>query len=236
MNESSTDTKSIQERWLRPVNRFGTVSILLCIIATFLPSLYLNWRYDAFIGWNAVGAAFTMIIAVFGVNWFIEPVTYYPMLGNAGTYMSWLAGSCAQQRVPAAVVAKDAMEVKEGTQEAEVVSVVAIAGSIVTNIVVLTLTCFIGTWIISILPAVVLNGIATYLLPAMFGAMLAMFGSSQPILTIPTFVIMIALNALSNAKIISIKAYILIIISIVGCICYARVLYKLGIIGKKKTA
>ena len=229
--DGASQVPSIQDRWLKPANRMGAFTIIMCIIATFLPSIYLNIRYDAFIGWPGVGGAMVLILAVFGVNWFVEPLSYYPMLGNAGSYMSWLAGSVAQQRVPASVVARDAMGVKNGTQESEVVSVIAIAGSIITNLVVLAFTCFVGTAIINALPAVVLNCIAYYILPAMFGALLAMFGSKYPLLTIPAFIAMIILNILVAKKIIAIPAVFIVLIAIAGTIIYARVLYKMKKIG-----
>lgn len=224
--EAATDEAAVKKRWLKPVNRMGTITIIICIIATFLPALYLNIKYDAFIGWPAVGQAMLLILPIFGINWIVEPIAFFPVLGNAGSYMGWLAGSVAQQRAPAAIVARDAMEVKEGTQEAEVVSVVAIAGSIVSNILVLTITCFVGTLIISILPESILLGIAAYALPAMFGAMLAMFGAKEPLLTIPMFVLMIILNYLVKFGILNIPVGILVIASIIIAILYARVLYK----------
>jgi len=218
---------SIQDRWIRPANRMGTITIILCIIATFLPSLYLNIRYDAFIGWGGVGGAMVLILAIFGVNWFVEPISYYPMLGNAGTYMGWLAGSVAQQRLPASVVAREAMGVTPGSQESEVVSVTAIAGSILVNLLVLTLTCFVGTAIIKALPQIVLNCIAYYILPAMFGALLAMFGSKYPLLTIPAFIFMILFNVLAAKGFISIPTTFMVLVAIIGTIIYARILYKM---------
>lgn len=228
------DPQAVKERWLKPVNRMGTITILLCIAASFLPSIYLNVKYDAFIGWGAVGQALTLVIAVFGVNWFVEPISFYPVLGNAGSYMGWLAGSVAQQRAPAAIVARDAMEVEPGTQEAEVVSVVAVAGSIVSNIIVLTITCFVGTAIISVLPEFILSGIASYVLPAMFGAMLAMFGAQEPLLTVPTFGLMIILNYLIKFGILAIPTAVMVLIAIVVTVLYARVLYKKGKINQAK--
>jgi len=226
--DSSTDQiPSIQDRWIKPANRMGTITIIMCIIATFLPAIYLNIRYDAFIGWAGVGGAMVLILAIFGVNWFVEPISYYPMLGNAGTYMGWLAGSVAQQRVPASVVARDALGVTPGSQEAEVVSVTAIAGSILINLIVLTATCFVGTAIIKALPPIILNCIAYYILPAMFGALLAMFGSKYPLLTIPAFIFMIFLNILVAKGFIPIPATFLVLIAIIGTIIYARVLYKM---------
>ncbi|MDL2258935.1 hypothetical protein LJC42_07285 [Eubacteriales bacterium OttesenSCG-928-K08] len=236
-NTLLSDPQNIKERWLRPVNRMGTITILLCILVTFLPSIYLNIRYDAFIGWDSVFPALLLVVVVFGVNWFVEPISFYPVLGNAGSYMGWLAGSVAQQRAPAAIVAREAMEVEQGSQEAEVVSVVAVAGSIVSNLIVLTVTCFVGTAIINVLPEAILSGIAAYVLPAMFGAMLAMFGAKEPLLTIPVFAVMIGLHYLSKfitLPIPTLMSTLLVLVSLAFSILYARALYKKGRINQVK--
>lgn len=221
----------INERWNKPVNRIGISTIILCIIATFIPSIYLNIVYDAWLGWGAVGSAFSICIIYFGINWFVEPLSFYPVLGNAGTYLSWLAGSVAQQRVPASIMAKDTLKVTDGTQEAEIVSIAAIVGSIIVNVVVLTITAIVGSYIISILPQVVLQSITRYILPGLFGAMLAMFGCNAPLLTIPLFSVMVIINAFSGAGFIKLPSWSIPLIAIVGAISYSRFLYKKGKIG-----
>ena len=225
---------SVKDRWDKPVNRIGVFTIILCIIATFIPSLYLNIRYGAWAGWDALKSAFAICVIYFGINWFIEPVSYYPALGNAGSYLSWLAGSCAQQRIPAAITAKTALGVEDGSQEAEIVSVTAICGSIVINVIVLTLTAILGSLVLKILPAAVTSALTTYLLPGMFGALLAMFGCSAPLLTIPVFIVMVAINVCVSNGLIGLPSWSVPLIAIVGTICYARLLYKKGKLGPKK--
>lgn len=98
--EKTKTAQTVKERWEKPVNRIGTLTIVLCILATFVPGLYLIIRYDAWLGWAAFRGALLLGVVYFGVNWIVEPLAYYPALGNAGTYLSWLAGSVAQQRIP----------------------------------------------------------------------------------------------------------------------------------------
>ncbi len=226
--EKTKTAQTVKERWEKPVNRIGTLTIVLCILATFVPGLYLIIRYDAWLGWAAFRGALLLGVVYFGVNWIVEPLAYYPALGNAGTYLSWLAGSVAQQRIPASVTAKTSLGLEDGTQEAEVVSVAAICGSIVTNLVVLTLTAIFGTLILNAMPEAVSNALSNYILPGMFGAMLAMFGCSAPILTIPVFAVLIVVNVLADKGFLGPVAVAIPILAIVGTILYARVLYKLG--------
>lgn len=217
--------KSVRERWEKPAMRVGTITILLCIVATLFPSIYLNIRYDAWIGWPTFWNTLSVMFIYFGINWFIEPLSFYPVLGTAGSYLAWLAGSCAQQRVPAALTAKSIAKVEDGTQEAEVVGVAAIAGSIVINLIVLTATCFIGTWLLSILPEVITEAMSSYIVPALMGAMLAMMGASAPMLTIPVCITMIVLNVLVTNGILTIPSWTLPLIAIVGTCCLARISY-----------
>lgn len=42
------------------------------------------------------------IISSFGVLWFVEPISYYPVVGQIGTYMAFLSGNISNMRVPCA--------------------------------------------------------------------------------------------------------------------------------------
>lgn len=166
---------NIQERWYRPVNRLGRFTLVVAMFLSFLPFLYLVIRYDAMPPLNAIGLGIFNVGSAFIAGWIVEPISYFPSLGTAGTYMGILAGSIGQMRVPSALVAKSVAGVEENTQEAEIVATCGIAGSVLMNCTFTTLTAIAGSVIIAMLPGVVLNALSAYVLPALFGAVLAMF-------------------------------------------------------------
>lgn len=224
--------KTVKQRWEKPTIRLGIWTNIVGILLMLLPGLYVTIRYDAWAGWAAFQRSFAMGLVYFGVNWFIEPLSYYPSVGTVGTYMSWLGGSMTSSKIPASAAAKDLLGVEDGTQEAEVVSVYAIYGATISNAVILTLIAIFGVIILRILPEGVRSALSTFVMPSLFGAMLAMFGCSLPVLTIPMLIIMVVIYVLIGAGILTIGTTWLPLFSVVLSIAMARVMYKKGILFK----
>ena len=144
--------KKQRSAWDKAVIRIGQVAIALIIIAGFVPSIFLYFAYGVEISIQQMITASLSIFVVYGVFYPVEPLAYYPSLGLAGTYLGFPAGNVGNMRVPAAVMAKQINEVEDGTQEAEICSIVGIAGSVVVNLVILTAGVFLGNAVMSNLP------------------------------------------------------------------------------------
>lgn len=224
--------KSVKQRWEKPAIRLGVWTNIVGILLMLLPGLYVTIRYDAWAGWEAFKRAMAMALVYFGVNWFIEPISYYPPVGTVGTYMCWLGGSMTTAKIPAAAAAKDLLDVEDGTQEAEVVNVYAIYGATISNAAILTLIAIFGVVLLSILPEGVRTALSTFVMPALFGSMLAMFGCTLPLLTIPMLLIMVVIYLLIGAGILGIGTTWLPLFSVVLSIVMARVMYKKGVLFK----
>jgi hypothetical protein len=219
---------SVEERWFKPVNRLGRITETMAMVASFFPFLYLYLVYRQFPPMTTFFAALGGVSAAFVAGWIMEPISYFPALGTAGTYMGILAGSIGQMRVPSAIVAKSVAGVAENTQEAEIVGTCGVAGSIFLNTAVTTLTALGGSVIIAALPKVVLDTLAAYVLPAMFGAVLAMFtGPGRLQMTLPTLLISVGLNLAVKYQVIPIPAWSLMILTVVIGVLVGRVCYKL---------
>ena len=223
---------NVQTRWFKPVNRIGRITYVMAIILSFAPFAYLYFTYGEMANMSQFLAGFASVAAAYGAAWIIEPISYFPALGTAGTYMGILAGSIAQMRVPGSVIAKEVAGVEDGTQEAEIVGTCGVAGTVVTNLVILTLTAIFGTVLIEVLPEVILAAMSTYILPAIFGAVYAMFGGKgKMLLSIPLLAVVTLLNlAVSTWKVLPIPSWSLIIISVLLGVVVMRVFYKKGII------
>lgn len=224
--EQSSDPKT---RWFKPVNRLGRTTEIIAIIASFFPFIYLCVVYGQIPDGASFGSAIGMLVSAYVVSWIVEPISYFPALGTAGTYMGILAGSMAQMRVPAALVAKRVAGVEDNTQEAEIIGTCGIAGSVYMNIIILTLTLVFGNIIIAALPQAVLDAMSKYVLPAIFGAILAMFTTKGKLqITVPVFALSILFYYLATVGFIPIPIPFLLIISVVLGVIVARIEYKLG--------
>lgn len=170
---------SYDEVFTKPIIKTGRWTLLLAIPLSFLPAIYLWLRYGAIPPVGAILTGWFLIASIFGSYYFIEPISYFPVLGVSGTYMSFLAGNIGNMRLPVAAVAQEALKTEPGTHKHELVAVLAIAGSIITNLVVVAITATAGATIMSILPPAVIAAF-DYVLPSIFGPMFAMFAIKHP--------------------------------------------------------
>lgn len=163
-----------ERSYLPKAHRVGISTLLLGVALCFLPPLYLSFVLGYFPGWDVVLAGFVMIASSSGAYWFVEPISYFPTLGVSGTYMAFLSGNIANQRLPAAAAAQNAIGAEPGTKKAEMAGVLGIVSSILVNIVTLTIIVLAGVALMSVLPPAV-QASFKYVLPGVFGAMFAQF-------------------------------------------------------------
>jgi len=204
--------------------------MIVAIILCFMPFVYLSVAHGIQLPLNAVIQGTILVWAAFAVAYIVEPVSYFPALGAAGTYMSFFAGSIGQMRVPASRVAKDVAGVEDGTHEADLVAICGIAGSIYLSTAMITLTAIAGTVILSILPKAVLGAITAYVLPAIFGAVVAMFSKGRFKVGIPILLFALLLNVFFKFGFVPqlVKNLGMLICVVVG-VYIARIMYKKGI-------
>ena len=219
---------AVLPQWDRSVHRLGITTLIIAMALSFGPFLYLYIKYGVRPSFGVLMTAWANVAVAYGAMYIIEPLSYFPSLGTSGSYMGWLAGSVSQMRVTSSVVAKEITGVEDGTQEAEVVSTAAIAGSIVINIVVLTVGAIAGYQILALLPPVVQDALNEFIVPSIFGAVLAMVGASRLLLTIPVFLVLLVVNYGTSAGWLPIPSWAVLVVAVFGTILYARVLYKKG--------
>ena len=130
---------------------------------------------------------------MFAIYSVVEPICYFPILGLPGTYMSFLSGNIGNMRVPCAVIAQESLGVEPGTKKAELIATLGIAGSIFTNIIIITIAAIGGQALLSLFPPVVITAFK-YVSSAIFGAMFAMFASKN--LKYGTFALVIVMAML----------------------------------------
>ena len=174
------DSKEYMPIWRKKSILIGSPTNILAAITAFIPVLYLCIRYNCWPNPKFVLEAWGMLLISFGAFYVVEPVSYYAALGMSGTYLSFLSGNIGNMRVPCAALAQDVTKSEPGTIQAEVVSTMAICGSIITNLIATTAAAFVGAAVVTVLPAVVSEGLKSYASAAIFGATLGNFGIKNP--------------------------------------------------------
>ncbi len=168
------DKKQIYAKYLKGITFWGRTTLLLALVFSFAPAAYLALFHGIMPPVSAILEALGLIAAIMVTSWIVEPIAYFPILGTSGTYMSWLAGNISNVRVPVSALAQDVAGVQEGTPEGDVISTLGIGVSVIVNLIMLVIAVIGGTALVNALPES-LRTAFDYILPAVFGAILASF-------------------------------------------------------------
>ncbi|MBQ6374423.1 MAG: hypothetical protein IJJ45_08060 [Clostridia bacterium] len=214
------DNKNYMSVWKKSCVRIGSPTNILAAVTAFIPVLYLCIKYECWPDTQLVLGAWALTAIAFGAFYVVEPVSYYASLGMSGTYLGFLSGNIGNMRVPCASLALDVTESEAGTIQAEVVSTMAICGSIITNLVATTAAAFIGSTIVAILPEAINVGLKSYASAAIFGATFGNFALKKPKVAVFGALIPIACKLIGG-----IPAWLIIILSVFGTVIIARLFY-----------
>ena len=177
--------------------------------------------------WVALGAGLLATAPLYWVVGVIETITFVPMLGAGGSYLSFVTGNISNLKLPCALNALEQNQVSANSEEGEVISTIAIAvSSIVTTlIVVLGVICIVP--LSPILQSPVLKPAFDQILPALFGGLGVAFVSKNWKIAVAPILLMLVLfifvPALNEGTV-----GIMVPVSALFTIAVARIMYKKG--------
>ena len=170
------------QAYTKNLHRIGTTCMMILLVLTFLPCLYIFFVLGAFPGWAPLAGTFAALCGQEVMTWIMEPVMYFPMIGVAGSYICFTAGNITNMRIPCALAAQAAVGATTGTAKGDAASVFGMVGSVIVNFVALGIVILFGNWLLSILPEGV-KAAFNYAMPAVFGSLIAvifnMFGGKK---------------------------------------------------------
>ena len=219
----------IRDEYAPRVHRVGLRASLLQAVIIFLPALFLLVAYGIWPGWGTIGKAFTGVAAISAPYWFIEPVSYFLVLGVGGTYISFLAGNISNMRLPVSAVSQEVAGVQEGSPDGEIIGAIGIVTSQWVLTVVTLTAAVVVTLVIGYLPKSV-TAAFDFLLPSLWGAIFGQFALRSPHYALLTLAIGIPLVLWSG-----LPSWTLIPLMVFGMAVIAIVLFKRGIWVPKKT-
>lgn len=216
--------KSIyNEEYLPFMIRYGRLTLSLGIIAALVPGIILSFGFGIMPPISALLASTMAIVSMSAPNYIIEPVSYSPILGIPGTYMSFLSGNISNMRLPCSIAAQKAAEVESGTEEGSIISTIGIAVSILVNISILTIGVILGGSVLSKIPAEVVEKL-NLILPALFGSVFGQVFLQDKKLGLVAIVISVLTIILSKQGII--PQSLVVLICVFGTMLIARAMYK----------
>ena len=206
--------------------RIWNISMMLLLIAFPLTVAAI---FGAAPDWGALAVGLLATAPMYWAVGVIETITFVPMLGAGGSYLSFVTGNLSNLKLPCALNALEQNGVSASSEEGEVISTIAIATSsiVTTIIIVIGVICIVP--LTPILEAPVLEPAFAQMLPALFGGLGVAFVSKNwkiaiapVILMLILFIFVPALNAGTVGIMVPVSAVFTIIIG--------RVLYKKGML------
>ncbi|MFE7629496.1 hypothetical protein [Kocuria sp. NPDC057446] len=160
--------------------RWGRLTMIAGLLFALAGPAYLVLFSGLDVDQARVWTALLAIAGTFGVLWIVEPLTYYPILGQASMYQAFMIGNISNKLLPSALIAQSAIGAKAGTRRGELAAVMAISGAAMVHLVsLLVLVGLLGSWLVSVVPAEVVAVVQTYILPSVLGAVLVQAIVSQ---------------------------------------------------------
>ena len=179
--------------------------------------------------WAALLAGLITTAPLYWVVGVIETVTFVPMLGAGGSYLSFVTGNISNLKLPCALNALEQNGVSANSEDGEVISTIAIAASsiVTTIIIIIGVICIVP--LSPILEAPVLEPAFAQILPALFGGLGVAFVSKNWKIAIAPIALMLVLfifvPALNSGTV-----GIMVPVSALFTIAAARIMYKKGAI------
>ena len=159
----------------------------------------------------------------------VETITYVPMLGAGGSYLSFVTGNISNLKLPVALNALEQADVKASSEEGAVISTIAIAvSSIVTTLIIVVGVILIRP-LTPVLNAPVLAPAFAQMIPALFGALGVVFISKNIKIAIAPLILMLVLfifiPALNSGTV-----GIMVPVGVLFTLGTTRLMYKKGMI------
>lgn len=128
------------------VHRIGKTTLLIGLLLTFTLPLILWLFFGIIPTQDILISAFISTTSIMLPTAIIEILTYAPLLGSSGLYITTLTGSYMNLRIPSALSAIEAANVEKGSEEADLISTIGIAMSAFVSIGVLILAVIDGSF------------------------------------------------------------------------------------------
>lgn len=215
--------------YIDSVHRDGRIWNLTVMVLLLAFPVTLAVLFGAMPDWKALGLGLLATAPMYWAVGAIETVTFVPMLGAGGSYLSFVTGNISNLKLPCAINALEQNGVSANSEEGEIISTIAIATSsiVTTLIIILGVVCIVP--LSPILEAPVLEPAFEQMLPALFGGLGVAFVSKNwkiavaPVcLMLVLFIFVPALNAGTVG--------IMVPVSVLFSIGVGRILYRRGVL------
>ena len=215
--------------YMDSVHRDGRIWNLSVMVLLLAFPLTVAFLFGTAPDWKALGVGLLATAPMYWAVGAIETVTFVPMLGAGGSYLSFVTGNISKLKLPCAINALEQNGVSASSEEGEIISTIAIATSsiVTTVIIIIGVICIVP--LTPVLEAPVLAPAFEQMLPALFGGLGVAFISKNWKIAIAPILLMLVLfifvPALNSGTV-----GIMVPVSVLFTIAAARIMYKRGVL------
>lgn len=155
------------------VHTWGSIWSLTALAVLFCVPLIFSIYYNVFPQMSVLLKALAAVIPIYWATAIIEVITYTPIMGAGGTYLSFVTGNITNLKLPCAMNAMDRAKVKGSSEEGEIISTIAIGASAITTTIVIAVGVLAFSPVLPLITAEdsVLKPAFEFVIPALFGAL-----------------------------------------------------------------
>ncbi len=214
----------MNSKYFDKVHTWGAVWNYAALAVMFVMPLGISIAFNAWPSLSVIGKVLLTLVPLYWVTAIIEVVTYVPMLGAGGTYLSFVTGNISNLKLPCGLNAMENAKVRANTEEGEVITTIAIAVSSLTTTVIIA----VGVLAFApILPRITAEGSVfkaafNNVLPALFGALGAGYFVKHWRLAFAPVIVGVIVLVFAPETGVGILMFITIVASLVG----AALIYK----------
>jgi len=213
--------------YMDSVHRDGRIWNLSVMVILMAFPVVVSLIFSAMPDWAAVGKGLLATAPMYWAVGVIETITYIPMLGAGGSYLSFVTGNISNLKLPCALNALENAQVKAQSEEGEIISTIAIAVSSIVTTLIIILGVILIVPLTPILSSETLKPAFDQMLPALFGGLGVVFVSKNLKLAIAPVLLMLVLFIFVPALNTS-TVGIMVPVGVIFTIAYARIIYKKG--------
>ena len=215
--------------YIDSVHRDGRIWNMSVMILLLAFPIVVAVAFQTLPDWNALLVGLIATTPMYWTVGIIETITYVPMLGAGGSYLSFVTGNISNLKLPCALNALEQNEVSANSEEGEVISTIAIAASSIVTTIIIIVGVILIVPLTPVLQAPVLQPAFEQILPALFGGLGVAFVSKNWKIAVAPVILMLILfifiPALNSGTV-----GIMVPVSALFTIGTARILYKRGIL------
>lgn len=228
---------SASQSYLNSTHRLGRVSGIIAVLLILMVPAVITFVYrnQITLDMPKTMSAIITLTAIYGVVSVVEVVSFCPFLGTGGTYLSFITGNIMNMKLPVAMNSLRVNKLDRDSEEAEVVTTLAIgASSLVTTFILFLGMLFLGNLLVPIITGPELAPAFNNVTPALTGALAAPYFVKNKKLSIPTVIAGCVLHLVMGYSFMSSNySYLMLAFIVISFLCYL-LLYKVGFVKEEK--